>query len=129
MSRFKAITCIGLVTLKWIARIVGTLLILLLIYLLASYTIGPEKSVPGAAMIAIVGLWTVGVAVAWKWEGLGGLVMLTSSLAFFAIRPDLIWPPFLFHLVPLVAVLLLSSRLGARNLQERRSEREAEIIA
>ena len=38
-------------------------------------------------------LSTVGLAIAWKWEGLGGLITILAMIVFHIIRPDLLFNP------------------------------------
>lgn len=116
MNKANASTVTIFIILRWVIRIVGSLLILFLIYMLAGHIISPEESSPGVLMILIISLWTAGVGLAWKWEGIGGLVILISSIFFFALRPDLIWPPMLYHIFPLIAILFLLCWLKLRDL-------------
>ena len=87
--------------LRWIARIMGTLLLLLIV------TVAIGEGLPNtlaqpldvnllfAAMLTMI----VGLIVAWKWEGVGGLLIL-GGFAFFAIvnhgiRLNLVFGPML----------------------------------
>jgi hypothetical protein len=113
MNSAKTFTNRFFMVLRWTARIIGSLFALFLIFMLLAYIINPEgsdsgqSSIPGALVILIFGLWAVGVGVAWKWEGIGGLIILTGSILFFAINPHDIWPPMLLHIMPLLAILFL----------------------
>jgi hypothetical protein len=72
-------------TLRWAARIIGTALLVLI----AALAIG-EGGVPGVALW----LMLIGQVVAWKWEGIGGLLIL-GGFALFAIMNH----PFRFNIV------------------------------
>jgi hypothetical protein len=72
--------------LRWIARIMGTLLLLLI----ATIAIGEGFPNPLAQPLDVILLFAamltmvVGLIVAWKWEGVGGLLIL-GGFTFFAI--------------------------------------------
>ncbi len=95
------------VVLRWVARIVGSLTALFLMFMLLSYTFGPEKSVPGTSIFLVIFLFVLGVGLSWKWEGLGALILLVSSVLFFVFNSHVIWPPGLYHIMPLIAFLFL----------------------
>lgn len=69
--------------LRWMARSIGTALLLLIVIL----AIG-EGGVLGAALWMML----IGQVVAWKWEGIGGILIL-GGFAVFAT------PPFRFNIV------------------------------
>ena len=95
------------VLLRWITRVVGTALVLFMMFMLLSYIVGPEKSGPGTSMIAVLVLFTLGIGLAWFREVMGGLVILMGSVLFFVLYPHLIWPPGLYHAMPVIAILFL----------------------
>jgi hypothetical protein len=79
--------------LRWTARIIGTLMALIMISLRVGEAI--EK---GGLQVSGAGHWTMfifgmlaqlGIFLAWKWEGLGGI--LTASAMFIAILIDIFW--------------------------------------
>jgi hypothetical protein len=104
--------------LRWISRVVGTAFVLFIVFMLLSYTFGEEKSVPSTSMFVIFFLLVLGVGLAWRWEGLGGLILLVSSLIFFILNPHVTWPPGLYHIMPLVAFLFLLCWFGLRCQQK-----------
>jgi hypothetical protein len=95
------------IVLRWITRVVGTALVLFMMFMLLSYTFGPEKSMPGKSMFVILALFALGVGLAWKWEALGGLIILAGSMLFFVLNPHVIWPVGPYHLAPVIAILFL----------------------
>ena len=107
-----------LIVLRWIARVVGTAFALFIMFMFLSYTFGPEKSVPGTSMFVIIIPFTLGVGLAWKWEALGGLVILASSVLLFVLYPHVIWPLGLYHFMPFVAFLFLLCWFRLRYLQK-----------
>ncbi len=55
----------------------------------------------------------VGLALAWRWEGVGGVMTLLGMLGLFIIRPDLVFQT-LFLILPAPAVLFLVYVIMAR---------------
>jgi len=79
--------------LRWTARIIGTLMALIMISLYVGETI--EK---GGLQVSGTDHWTMfiffmlgqlGIFLAWKWEGFGGI--LTALAMFIAILIDIFW--------------------------------------
>jgi len=74
-------------TLRWTARILGTLFVLLILV----FAIGeglPKPSILRSRdklMFLALGLMLIGLVLAWKWAGVGGLLTLAGYLAFHAI--------------------------------------------
>jgi len=73
-------------TVRWTARIIGTLLLLLI----AVFAIGEGLPNPlilsprEILLFAAIAMMLVGLIVAWKWEGIGGLLILGGYI-FFAV--------------------------------------------
>ena len=105
------------IVLRWITRVVGTAFVLFMMFMLLSYTFGSEQSVPDTSMFVVLFLFVLGVGLTWKWEALGGLILLASSVIFFVLYPHVIWPPSLYHFVPLVAFLFLLCWFRLRHLK------------
>lgn len=70
--------------LRWAARILGTLLVLLiLVFLIGEGT--PRPSILTArekVMFLALGVMLTGLVLAWKWAGIGGLLALAGYLVF-----------------------------------------------
>ena len=93
------------------ARILDALILAFLLVFLLGHAFGDEES--GAALISARDMiqflcfplsLIVGLAIAWKWEGTGGLIATTGMILLFIIRPDLMKD--LFMLLLLVPGLL-----------------------
>jgi hypothetical protein len=84
--------------LRWAARILGTLFVLLILVFLVGEG-PPNPSRLGARdrlMFLTLGMMLVGLVLAWKWAGIGGLLAFTGYLLFVAIgKPRTIVSPFL----------------------------------
>jgi len=103
------------VVLKWLTRVVGSLLMLFMVFMLLSYVFGPERSIPGAPMFLTIALMAIGVGMAWKWEGSGGLVILAGTILLFVFHPRLIWSPGPYHIMLIVAISFLICWFNRRN--------------
>jgi len=84
--------------LRWAARILGTLFVLLILVFLVGE--GPPKpSMLGARdrwMFLALGVMLIGLVLAWKWAGIGGLLAFAGYLLFIAIgKTRTIVSPFL----------------------------------
>lgn len=71
---------------RWTARVLGTLLFgLILVFLIGEGMPPIDFSVTGAMSIAFVIAW-LGLAVLWRWEGIGGLMVVGGMVAFYALN-------------------------------------------
>ncbi len=84
---------------RLIARIWGSLILLFLLIFVGAHVLGGEGSADsgfnsaGERLIFYLTFpvgTMVGLAIAWKWEGLGGLITSGSIIGLFIMRPDLI---------------------------------------
>ena len=85
---------------RWIARIWGTSILAFVLFFLFAYIFETEESggISGIkeSIVAILGIIAIiGLAIALKWEGLGGLVTITGLIGFFILRFDLISNPYI----------------------------------
>jgi hypothetical protein len=73
--------------LRWTARILGTLFVLLiLVFAVGEGTPNPSMLAPrDKLMFLALGVMLVGLVLAWKWAGLGGVLALAGYLLFVAI--------------------------------------------
>ena len=92
--------------LRWIARIVGSLTALMIVFFGIAYSI--EGDPPKASVVSIFVIWVVGVVLSWKWEGIGGGLLLLSSIIFYIFVPDALdWPPNPLIAFPITGILFL----------------------
>ena len=66
---------------RWLARGIGSLLALSFLYL--GITTGPSP--PSLEELAVVFTLLIGVLVAWRREGLGGLILILAAVVLFLI--------------------------------------------
>lgn len=112
-----------------IARIWGSLILLFLLFFVGAHVIG-EQFAPGETgdggfkslgemlsfyMCFPVGTM-IGLAIAWKWEGLGGLITTGGIIGLFIMRPDLI-SDLLFIGIGVIGLLFLVYWVLARGRQ------------
>lgn len=92
-------------TLRWLARIWGTLILAFVLFFLLAHIFGEESSeelrnaLRNAREVITFLLFpigtVVGLGIALRWEGLGGLIATISVIGLFILRPDLISAPWL----------------------------------
>jgi hypothetical protein len=85
---------------RWIARIWGTAILALILFFLFANIFGTEqgggiRDVKEAfvAIFSIIAL--IGLAIALKWEGLGGLLTIVGLIGLFILRFDLLSNPYI----------------------------------
>ena len=103
-----------LLALRWIARILASLVALLIVVFAVGYAIGgdskatEETSLKTMVFPAVMfTVWVAGVALAWKWEGIGGGILLLSSIVFFIAVSNALWPPNPLLILPITGILFL----------------------
>lgn len=85
------------VILRWVARLSGTAIILFVLYFLFMHFFASEGSennplISSEDIFAFVCFplsTIIGLAIAYKWEGVGGLISTLGFIILFVIRPDL----------------------------------------
>ena len=109
-----------------IARIWSILSLVFLIYMLAGHILAefqdsPDKLTGGLnssrewiLFICFPISTLVGLAVAWRFEALGGLIAVVGMVGLFVLRPDLIMQP-VFLILPAPAFLFLAHWVMERN--------------
>jgi hypothetical protein len=109
----------SLATVKWTARIAATLASLLILLFVVAYALGErdEGGLPGLQPGLIFACWILGVALAWRWEGIGGLLLVLSSAVFLFVTPSALWPPTPLTVFPISGVLFLAYWLGIKALK------------
>lgn len=100
-------------TARWAARGLSALVLLFWgFFLVASFFGGEsEASRPLSARdyvgLVTMGLWLIGLVIAWKWELLGGVVVLVAYVSAGVANTSVFSLPFL--IIPTAAVLFLAS--------------------
>ncbi|WP_445382971.1 DUF7670 domain-containing protein [Robiginitalea sp. IMCC43444] len=84
-------------SIRWIARISGSLILAFLLFFVLAYAFGEEESSDGfrntAEIISFVFFpisTVLGLGLALKWEGLGGIITVIGMIGLFITRPDLL---------------------------------------
>jgi hypothetical protein len=81
------------ITIRWIARILSVLIILFWGYMIAGHLIGTEAQASrplvasDSAQVAMMLLWLVGLALAWRWELVGAVIALMGALIGALLNP------------------------------------------
>jgi len=140
MKNLKRIATI----IRLIARIWGSLILLFLLFFVGAHIFGPEGAGDGGfnstgEMLTFYFFFPVGtmigLAIAWKWEGLGGLITVGAIIGLFIVRPDLIPHPF-FIGMGIIGLLFLAYWILNRGRQleiaeigkEQRKTRRNDIV-
>ena len=97
---------------RWTARILGSLILLFILFFLFAHLFGEEESGEGfrntqeVIMFLFFPISTfLGLSLALKWEGLGGIITTLGIIGLFVLRPDLI-PKGLYIAAPIVPGIL-----------------------
>jgi len=96
---------------RWTARILSALILLFWGFFIVAHFFGDgeEASRPLTACdyvgLMTMGAWLVGLAVAWKWEFIGGVVTIVAYLIAIAANPAVL----MFLFIPITAMLFLAS--------------------
>lgn len=93
----------------WLARVTGTMLLGFMLFMLYGHLTGSANG-PNAwefnskadliAFLLFPVCTSIGLALAYKWELLGGALTVLSLAGLLALRPDLLRPQFLWLAVP-----------------------------
>ncbi|MGA2143698.1 MAG: hypothetical protein ABSH49_01805 [Bryobacteraceae bacterium] len=94
---------------RWTARILGTLIVLLFLALLVGEGMPAVSQLTASEKLSFLGMagLTVGLLLAWKWEGLGGMVSVAGFALLVAIGREHLrmWAFWLPALVAIVHIL------------------------
>ena len=84
-------------TIRWIARIWGSLILAFVLFFLLLHLFGNDESGEGFRSAGEVIQFLcfpisaiIGLGLAWKWEGLGGLITVGGMIVLAILRPDMI---------------------------------------
>ena len=96
-------------TIRWVSRIWGIVYIVFFLFMLIGYSIVDQPSPDGAenplgtreivGFIFVFGYFT-GLILAWKWEGLGGLVAIACIIAFAITIQNMPVPIYMLMAIP-----------------------------
>jgi hypothetical protein len=82
---------------RWTARIWGSLSLIIMIFFVGAHLYGSitgKGESLGHTSISFLFFpisTIIGLAIAWKWDGLGGLITICGIIGFHIIRPDLLF--------------------------------------
>jgi hypothetical protein len=99
---------------RWIARILGSALFLLVLAFIIGEGYPNPLKLTASELISMIAflMMLIGIPLAWKWEGLGGLIMLIGFIIFWIVnylgshRVGVGW---VFPIFPIVGILFLFS--------------------
>lgn len=82
---------------RWGARISGSLILAFVLFFLLAHLFGEDESGNGfgntSEIISFIFFpisTVLGLSLAFKWEGLGGIITLSGMIGLFIVRPDLL---------------------------------------
>ena len=94
----------------WTVRILSALIIAFSLYMflghISNYSSSNPMEVSSIVGLSISGLGLLGLALAWKWELIGGVIALASFITIGIMEPVLFTIPWLY-IFPLSAVLFI----------------------
>lgn len=86
----------GLLIIHWLARVLGTLTIVSLLFIVYNEFFGSKGvglEIPSSedllGLICFPVSTIIGLAIAYKWEGIGGIITVIGMISLQIIRPDL----------------------------------------
>ena len=94
---------------RWIARILGLLLILLTLFFAIAESITEQNPTaePTPIVMILAGVFMLGgLGLSWKWELIGALISLVGFIGIGILNPDMMKMP-MMYLFPLTAILFL----------------------
>lgn len=82
---------------RWIARISGSLILAFILFFLLAHIFGEDESGNGFKnTVEVISFLffpistLIGLSLALKWDGLGGIITISGMIGLFVIRPDLL---------------------------------------
>ena len=106
--------------LRWIGRIAGSLLALLALVGGVDVAIygdpkGMDIPLPDlVADLAFLGVWVVGVVLAWKWEAVGGGILVSGWIVHSVLRRSALWPCDPLLVFAIIGILFLVCGMKSR---------------
>jgi len=80
----------SVIIIRWLARIIGTLSVAVVLFLMVAESVEKGRIAIDSdriPMTAFMFLAFIGLLIAWKWEGLGGVAALGGLIAFNILAP------------------------------------------
>ncbi len=113
------------VIILWAARILGSLIVLFFLFFLTAHIFGEDESGEGFRNVKDVITFiifpissVVGLSLALKWEGLGGLITTVGMVSLLVLRPDLLHAPFVMApIIPGILFILYWYKTKKRTIQ------------
>ena len=111
---------------RWIARIWGMLSLIFMLFFVIAHLIGSIKGEGeplGNLSVSFVFFPVsiiVGLGIALKWEGLGGLITIAGIVGFHILRPDLFFDPMIDGLAAPGLFYILYWFLSKRTIQTKK---------
>lgn len=82
---------------RWVARILGSLILAFILFFLLAHIFGEDESGNGfrntkevISFLFFPISTLIGLSLAFKWEGLGGIITIIGMIGLFVVRPDLL---------------------------------------
>jgi len=60
----------------WTARVLSVIVVLFFGFMIVAHFVGSEELPPRAATLVAIGVILIGLMVAWRWEAVGGVLVL-----------------------------------------------------
>ena len=85
----------GLTIIRWIARVLGTLTLTFLLFMVIGEFFGSEEMgiiISSEDLISLLFFpisTIIGLGLAYKWEGIGGIITVIGMIGLHIVRPDL----------------------------------------
>ena len=94
-------------TIRWIARILGVLTVLMVVMLLLGENLPKQSQLTeiGKMMFIFEGFMLLGILIAFRWEGISSVLILLGYIAFATVNSQILEMP-VFYLFPVTALLL-----------------------
>jgi hypothetical protein len=101
-------------SLRWTARVLASLLAMFFLLMVIGYAVDSNPDAEQRAdiltqvlLLTLFITWIIGTMLAWRWEGIGGGIILVSTIIFFIRVPDAFTTLNLLHLLPAIGILFL----------------------
>jgi hypothetical protein len=111
-------------TIRIIARVMSAIIVAFALIMFIGETMESAKRTPHSPMtlytiiqLALFAIGLISLALAWKWEFIGGIISLIAFLAIFIVNPSaLLWPMFIF---PANAILFIAAAYFNKALNQK----------
>jgi hypothetical protein len=106
-------------TIRWIARILGILTVLLVVMILLGKGFAKQAQLTEIEKMMFIfeGVMLIGIFIAFRWEGISSLLILLGYITFATINSQILEMP-VFYLFPVTSLLLGFCWLKSRKKSE-----------